>query len=406
MKTYLRSNIRVMILLMMCCLVSELRAESRQKTTESEARLQEVKKRFAQREREAVAKEFVGITADGRKVSGLYPIAATGVSTAPIVKAADAFLRSLSAEQKAKSMFAVDDEQWRKWLNVDNGIYARQGVSLKEMSQEQKSLAIGLMRASLSARGLEQTTNIMKTDQTLKELNKGDIIYDEELYFFTLMGNPSESEPWGWQIDGHHLVINYFVLGQQVVFSPAFMGAEPVITQTGKYKGNVLFQDEQNLGLAFMRSLSDIQQKMAQIEGKKRENMKSGAFQDNLILDYQGLIASKLSPEHQQALLHLIEQYVGKMKKEHALVKMDEVRRHMADTWFAWAGKTDENAVFYYRIHSPVVLIEFDHQGPIGINSKDKRPTRNHIHTMIRTPNGNDYGKDLLRQHLEKHHQH
>jgi hypothetical protein len=30
-------------------------------------------------------------------------------------------------------------------------------------------------------------------------------------------------------------------------------------------------------------------------------------------------------------------------------------------------------------------------------------PTRQHIHTIVRTPNGNDYGKDLLRQHLAQH---
>jgi hypothetical protein len=32
------------------------------------------------------------------------------------------------------------------------------------------------------------------------------------------------------------------------------------------------------------------------------------------------------------------------------------------------------------------------------------RPTRDHIHTIVRTPNGNDYGKDLLRQHLLAEH--
>ena len=93
----------------------------------------------------------------------------------------------------------------------------------------------------------------MKTDQTLKELNNGSNDYDEELYFFTIMGHPSLTEPWGWQLDGHHLVINYFVLGDQVVMSPVFMGGEPIITTTGKHKGNTLFQDEQNLGLAFMQ---------------------------------------------------------------------------------------------------------------------------------------------------------
>jgi hypothetical protein len=52
-----------------------------------------------------------------------------------------------------------------------------------------------------------------------------------------------------------------------------------------------------------------------------------------------------------------------------------------------------------------VILIEFDHQNPIGTVRLNPPgvPTRQHIHTIVRTPNGNDYGKDLLRQHLERH---
>jgi hypothetical protein len=49
-----------------------------------------------------------------------------------------------------------------------------------------------------------------------------------------------------------------------------------------------------------------------------------------------------------------------------------------------------------------VILIEFDHQR--GIAFDNDLPSRNHIHTVVRTPNGNDYGKDLLRQHYEQHH--
>jgi hypothetical protein len=84
---------------------------------------------------------------------------------------------------------------------------------------------------------------------------------------------------------------------------------------------------------------------------------------------------------------------------------MEEVTEHLEDTWFGWVGDDDADAVFYFRIHSPVILIEFDHQQPIGtLHLHDPElPTRAHIHTVIRTPNGNDYGKDLLNQHLSSH---
>ena len=28
-------------------------------------------------------------------------------------------------------------------------------------------------------------------------------------YHGTVMGRPSATEPWGWQLDGHHAIINY-----------------------------------------------------------------------------------------------------------------------------------------------------------------------------------------------------
>jgi hypothetical protein len=290
---------------------------------------------------------------------------------------------------------------------MDNGLYKRQGISIKEMSQEQRKLAFGLMQKALSAKGLQLSKDIMKTDQTLRELNNDDPSYDEELYFFTVMGKPSMKEPWGWQIDGHHLVINYFILGDQVVMTPTFMGGEPIFTTTGKYAGNTIFQDEQNIGLKFMQSLSSEQQKQATLSAdKKRNDIQAEAFSDNKTIDFQGLPATKMTTEQKKQLLDLASQYISNMEEGHAKIEMEDIKKHLDSTWFAWVGKTDSSAVFYYRIHSPIILIEFDHQGPVGIRGQGREATRNHIHTMVRTPNGNDYGKDLLKEHLEKYHKH
>ena len=370
------------------------------------AEINSVKLRFAKMEEDALKEPFKGIFSEDGKENGLFKIHSTGVSTLPIINSAEKFINSLTPEQKERTTFDIEDEEWRKWCNVDNGIYDRQGVSLKEMTEEQKVKAFELMQASLSAKGLQLSKDIMKTDQTLKELNNGSPDYDEELYFFTVMGQPSTTEPWGWQLDGHHLVINYFVLGDQIVMSPVFMGGEPIITTSGKYKGNTLFQDEQNLGLSLMQSLSKEQQIEATIfDSKISDNMVAGANKDNITLNYEGILVSKFSEEHKKQLLNLIYLYISNIKEGHDQIKMEEVIAHMDSTWFSWVGGTDEDAVFYYRIHSPVVLIEFDHQRVVGVpNAYDRKPSRNHIHTMVRTPNGNDYGKDILRQHKEKHH--
>jgi hypothetical protein len=358
-------------------------------------------------ENENLSKPYEGIVTSNGKEKGLFPIQSTGVTTEPIKKAAEALLKSLSKEQVTKTHFDSQNKEWQKWSNVDNGLYKRQGVSIKEMSQEQRKLAFNLMQQSLSAKGLQLSKDIMKTDQTLRELNNDNPIFDEELYYFTIMGKPSMSEPWGWQVDGHHLVINYFILGDQVVMTPVFMGGEPIITTTGKYTGNTIFQDEQNMGLKFMQSLSADQQQQAFLSRTKRgNNIEAEAFSDNKTVDFRGIPTTKMTESQKEKLVGLIHQYISNMREGHTKVKMEDIQKHITNTWFAWIGKTDEEAVFYYRIHSPVILIEFDHQAPVGVRGQGREATRNHIHTIVRTPNGNDYGKDLLRQHLEQHHNH
>ena len=356
----------------------------------------------------AANEAYKGVFTSDGKQEGLFPLKSTGVSIQPIVEAANFFIKGLSPEEKKKVIFKVDDKEWRHWANVDNGIFQRAGIALKEMNQKQRVRAFNLLQEALSVKGLQLSRDIMKTDQTLRELNNDDPIYDEDLYFLTIMGTPSTTTPWGFQFEGHHLVINYFVLGDQVVMTPTFMGGEPIITTTGKYKGNTLFQDEQNLGLEFMQSLSSEQQIKASLSNRKNRNdIEAEAFSDNATVDFEGLQATEMTADQKEALLHLAAQYIYNMKEGHAKVKMEEIKNHLEKTYFAWRGAITEDAVFYYRIHSPVVLIEFDHQGPIGIKGENGRaPTRNHIHTIVRTPNGNDYGKDYLKQHLEEHHHH
>ena len=356
-------------------------------------------------EQTGLSEPFKGITADGTVVPDLYAARSTGVSTAPVVTAAKAFLASLSEPQRTKTLFAVDDPEWRKWMNQH--FYVRQGVGFDEMSDAQREAAFGLIKASLSAKGLTLTRDIMRLNHTLGELNGNDFVqYGEWFYWMTVMGTPSATEPWGWQLDGHHVIINYYVQGDQVVMTPNFVGSEPVTATSGKYAGTSVLQDEQNRGLAFMNSLDAAARAKATVAATKTaNNNRTEAFKDNVVLPYQGVKASELPPAAQGALADLIGLYVGIMDDGHAKGKMAEVKQHLADTYFSWVGATTPDAVFYYRIHSPVILIEFDHQTPIAIRLPDgsRGPTRQHIHAVVRTPNGNDYGKDLLRQHLAAH---
>jgi hypothetical protein len=343
-----------------------------------------------------IAQPFKGITTNGVVAPGLFKIERTGVSTTPIKDAADAFLASLGPHERVHASFSVDTDTWRRWSNIHPWVM-RHGVSLDTMTAIQRERALALLQASLSAQGFETARGVMKLNEAIREITGRDDEYGEWLYWLSIMGTPSDDAPWGWQIDGHHLIVNCFVLGDQVVMTPMFMGSEPVAVDEGRYAGTRVFAVEERDGLVLVRALSDEQRAKTVLGAQLPTEVFTAAFRDNAELAYQGIRYGELSSGQQRLLLGLVDTYVGRMRPAHAVVKMDEVARHLADTHFAWIGGVEEDSVFYYRIHSPVVLIEFDHQRGIALDND--QPARTHIHTVIRTPNGNDYGHDLLRQH-------
>jgi len=356
-------------------------------------------------EKEGLAAPFKGITTSGDVMPGLFEIKPTGVSSEPVRNAAVAFIETLNPVQLARTMYPVDDVEWRKWMNQH--FYARQGVSFADMTDRQREAAFGLMRASLSAQGFELTRNIMRLNETLAELAEDHDFLGEWLYYIQIYGKPSATDPWGWKLEGHHAIINYFVLGDQVVMTPLFIGSEPVKAPSGKYKGIEILQKEQNDGLEMLKALPEPLRKKAILEfSKSGNNNLTEAFKDNVVIDYAGLRTNELAGPTRQRLRDLIHLYVSNMDEGHARVKMDEIDRHLDNTWFTWIGGAQPDSVFYYRVQSPVILIEFDHQSPANLRklaADPTKPTQQHIHCVVRTPNGNDYGKDLLRQHYLAH---
>jgi hypothetical protein len=347
----------------------------------------------------AVAEPFTGVTADGTAVGGLFPVAKTGVPTRPIADAAGAFLAALTPEQQARALFPLESDAWRRWSNIHPFIM-RHGVCLDELTPAQRQGALAVVAASLSAPGFRTARDVMRLNDLVRHITGNAEEYGEWLYWLSVMGHPSADEPWGWQIDGHHLIVNCFVLRDQIVMTPMFMGSEPVTADMGPHAGTRVFQAEEEEGLALIRALSPAQRARTVLAQELPGEAFTAAFRDNLTLRYQGIRYGDLSGAQQAQLVRLAEVYAGRIREGHDRVRMDEVTRHLDDMHFAWMGGVDADSVFYYRLHSPVILIEFDHQRGIVFNND--QPSRHHIHTVVRTPNGNDYGKDLLRQHHEQ----
>jgi Protein of unknown function (DUF3500) len=354
------------------------------------------------RAKAALAEPFGGIAGGKRPAASVFAIQPTGVSPAPIVEAVRAFLAALDPDQRRAACFAVEDEAWRMWSNIHPWLM-RHGVCLADLGGAAREAALRLLRESMSASGYESARDVMRLNAHALEITGKPDEYGEWFYWVSIFGTPAAGEPWGWQIDGHHLNVNCLVLGDQLVLTPQFMGSEPVLARFGKYAGTRVFAREEEAGHALMGSLSPEERQQATIGRDLPSELLTAAFNDNRRIEPEGVRYDELSVQGRDRLDALLGVYTGRIRPGHAEIRYAEVKRHLAETRFAWIGPFDDTSPFYYRIHSPVILVEFDHQS--GIVYDNDKPSRDHIHTVVRTPNGNDYGKDLLRQHyaLQNH---
>ena len=318
----------------------------------------------------------------------------------------------MSPEQRKASCFPVDSNQWRRWQNTE--LYVEHyGLRLDEISEPLRDAVLAVLRASMSQHGYELSRDVMKLNRFLGDLVHGPAVMGEWSYIFCLFGTPSATEPWGWQLFGHHLVLNCFVLGQQMVLTPAFWGAEPNYADHGPFKGIRLFQDEERAGLKLMRSFSPEQQKRAIVahsmmggdlpEGRRHfaDNLHlGGAFQDNRVVPYEGLegrrAVGRAAPRPDGPGGQVSRRAARRPARRRASPRSSGIWRTRIS---AGSAASREDSPFYYRVQSPVTFIEFDHHA--GVFLTNPEPAKFHVHTIVRTPNGNDYGFDLLRQHYK-----
>ncbi|MEV1025709.1 DUF3500 domain-containing protein [Streptomyces sp. NPDC050264] len=347
----------------------------------------------------AANEPFRGVATSDGVQRGLFPLRDTGADVRTVYRAAEDYLAGLTREQLTEGRFAIDDVSWRHWNNGAR-YFLRHGLCLEELDDAGRERALAVVRESLSVDGYRQMVDLMRLNLTIGELSDNTHGLNEWLYWFSLYGEPENGGPWGWQLDGHHVNINCVFVGDQMVLTPSFLGAEPVIAGSGKYAGTVAFRGEEALGHELFTRLDRGQRERAVLADNLPSELFAGAFRDNFELNYQGLRLSEMSPGQRDTALQLLGLYVNRAGDHHAKVRMEEVLAHEGDTRFGWVG--DPDGTFYYRFHSPVILVEFEHMP--GVLFDNDYASRRHIHTVVRTPNGNDFGVDLLRQHHEQHH--
>ena len=309
-------------------------------------------------------------------------------ATTRIVSAANTFLSTLDAAQRQKVLYAFNDEKQRAtWSNLPTSFVPRGGLSLKEMNAAQRSAAMALVSSALSPRGYEKVQQIMEGDQVLKTKEGNNPIFGKDLFYISILGKPSEKDPWMLQFGGHHLALNITIDGVRGVLTPTLTGAQPALFTLDGKTVRPLGQ-ESDKALALLNALDDAEKKQA-ILSYKLADLVLGPGQDGKTILPEGLKASAMTAPQRAMLLDLISEWADIIHESAAEARMAELKADIVETWFAWSGPTTatpgNSITAYYRIQGPHLVIEYAPQTLGGDPAM-------HVHTMYRDPT-NDYGR-------------
>lgn len=316
-------------------------------------------------------------------------------AAASMADRANAFLSSLTAEQRVKAAHSFDDKNRFEWYYIPR---KREGLSLNDMTEPQRKLAAQFLQSGLSTRGYKKADDIQKHEVILRAVEEGTsspFIRDPGLYYFTIFGTPSANSPWGWRVDGHHLSLNYTIVsGNTVASSPAFMGANPAEVLNGPQKGLRILASEEDLGRELLLALDQPRRTQATFNVKAPGEIitRNAARVDPLAP--AGIAFRALDTDQRAKLRKLVMEYLSAMPDDVAEERRAAIEKAGWDeVSFAWAGESEHLRPHYYRVQGPTFLIEYD-------NTQDNA---NHIHSVWRDFAG-DFGRDLLGEHYKSQH--
>ncbi|MGA4981094.1 DUF3500 domain-containing protein [Streptomyces cellulosae] len=358
---------------------------------------------------------FTGITSDGTVREGLYelPDAVPPGTGGDPAEAAVRFLGMLTPGELDSVRHDIDAPQWRAWSNPEFMVY-RVGLRMEVLTDDKKAAIDDVLRASLSPEGYRRVTDAMELNGYLGELVGLPTVMNRHSYWFAVYGDPAagaNGEPWGWQLFGHHVALNFVCVGGRHVIAPVFLGAEPALTDDGSHEP--LFAERERLALDLAGSLTAAQRARAVVydsvldpkmpEGRLHpadERHVAGAFRDNRVIPYEGIPAAELDEAQRDVLRRIVGDCLLLLVEEQRALTLAEYDAHVDETWFSWYGATDGSQPFYFRVHSPVLIAEFDDHAGVWLGNK--LPARFHVHTTLRHPHGNDYAKALVARWRER----
>lgn len=333
--------------------------------------------------------------------AGAFAPATEAADPAPaMAETANAFLAALPRDKREIASIPFDSTERLNWHFVPK---PRLGLALKQMSPEERQAALALLKASLSAKGLDKVDTIRSLEDVLRAIEGSDR-RDPELYYFTIFGEPAAKGAWGWRYEGHHASFNWTVLdGRLVGSSPQFLGSNPADVPAGPRTGTRVLAAEEDLARALVTSLGADQGRQAVIGGNAPFGagaplgILTGNAPEAVPPEHAGIPYGDLTAAQQGLLLSLIQEHASAQPAAAAASRLARVKAELPRIKFAWMGGREKGQGHYYRIQGASFLIEYD----------NTQNNANHIHTVWREFNG-DWGKDILAEHYRTapHHAH
>ncbi|WP_417600457.1 DUF3500 domain-containing protein [Owenweeksia hongkongensis] len=320
-----------------------------------------------------------------------------------------AFRNSLSTELLNEGSTCLDNERFYLWHNTPANNDNRDGITYGDLSASQLTAFKEILQLFLSADGYQKVYEITELSEGWLN-NVMSAVWNPDFYSIDMFGDPETSGSWGFQLDGHHCVVNFLVHGDIVSIVPAFLGGEPA-ADTWNGESFDIFSDERDLALALYNSLDATELSEASSTstshslqvGPADMNGNPDPYKGNY--DYSGfetgLKYSEMSATAQANLILVMKEYVYNMTTNFADVWWADIITNINDTYFVWINDAGTSPTatseFYYRIYNPYLWAEFNTEGSTGANS-GSIADYNHVHTITRIPNnlttdnGGDYG--------------
>lgn len=320
------------------------------------------------------------------------PLAAEDLPSIALMKsAADSFLGSLDDSKREKAVFPFDGDQRENFKFTPQ---QRVGLPLKEMDEKQKDAAMKLLEAALSDKGKLKATQIMTLEGVLREMEKNPEYRDPGKYYVSIFGKPGDEKGWGWKFEGHHLALNYTVVGgKEISVTPSFFAANPAEVREGEHKGLRVLKAEEDLAMALVNVLLEGGKKEVIFSEKAPGEILTAENRKATALEAVGVPASGMTETQKKALLELIAEYTGRHRKDLADADMAKIEKAGIDKIrFGWAGGTKRGEAWYYRVQGPTFLME----------AANTQNNANHIHATWRDFEG-DFGRDMLSEHYHQH---